>query len=213
MRIIGRFIGSFLIAVLLGAAVPVLAGTSFSFLFNRDSVTNDNQLFLNLAVTHSGYERATLEPVLPRISYLQADLPVVLFLAQESSRPVDFIVGLRSQGLAWSVIFTQLRVPVDSLFAGIDQDPGPPYGKAWGYWKKHSREIRLSDSEVSGLVKIQLGSRWTEASPFELASARGRGGKSVVTLVADKQGRHYGGKSEGARGGRKGKGGGHGGHE
>lgn len=177
-------------AMIAAAARPALAGASFDFLFNVNSVSNDDQLFLNLTVSNYGYDRAALEPVLPRLRNVEVDLPVVLFLAKESGRPVDFIVGLRVRGLAWSAIFTELRLRPDVLFVGIDRDPGPPYGRAWGYWRKHPRELRLADADVAGLVQVQLGSRVAGRSAFELARARGRG-QRVAFLVAEKHGRPY----------------------
>ena len=63
------------------------AGTSFDFLFSMDRVSNDNQFFLNVAVDNYGYNRRELEPVLPRLRYVEADLPVVIFLAHECGRP------------------------------------------------------------------------------------------------------------------------------
>ena len=104
-------------------ALPARAATSFDFLFSMDSVNNDRQYFLNLTVDQYGYRRADLEPVLPRLSYVEVDLPVVLFLSRQSHRSVDYIVGLRARGLSWSAVFTRVGVPMDVLFVGIDQDP------------------------------------------------------------------------------------------
>jgi hypothetical protein len=195
------------------AAAPARGATSFEFLFSTDRVSNDHQLFLNLAVSNSGYDRAVLEPVLPRIHSVEVDLPVVLFVAQQCGRPVDYVVDLRARGLSWSAIFTQLNVRPDVLFVGIDRDPGPPYGKAWGYWRKNPQSIRLSDDDIRGLVQVQMGSRWAGASPYDLAHARSQG-KAVVTFVADKHGRPYrdeGGAGKGAGHGKeKGHGHGHG---
>jgi hypothetical protein len=185
-----------LAAWLVAGAAPAAAGTSFDFLFSTDRVTNDHQLFLNLAVSNSGYDRAVLEPVLPRIQYVEVDLPVVLFVAQHCGQPVQAVVDLRAQGLSWSVIFTQLHIAPDVLFVGIDRDPGPPYGKAWGHWKQSPSAVQLSDDDVRGLVQVQMGSRWAGASPYELARVRSQG-KSVVTFVADKHGRPFQGGGQG----------------
>ena len=197
MRRIPFAVGALVLAVFFAAgAAPATAGTSFEFLFSTERVSNDHQLFLNLAVSNSGYDRAVLEPVLPRIQYVEVDLPVVLFVARECGRPVDYIVDLRARGLSWSVIFSQLHVSPNVLFVGIDRDPGPPYGKAWGHWKKSGSKIQLNDEDVRGLVQVQMGSRWAGASPFELARARSQG-KSVVTFVADKHGRPFQGGGQG----------------
>jgi hypothetical protein len=77
----GSLAGAFVALVLCAAPVPALAGGSFDFLFSMDRVSNDNQYFLNVAVSNYGYDRVVLEPVVPHLRYVEADLPVVLFLA------------------------------------------------------------------------------------------------------------------------------------
>jgi len=196
-----------LLGGLLFLAQPAKAETSFEFLFSTSSVTNDSQFMLNLAVGNYGYPRHVIEPVLPRLHCVEDDLPVILFLAAESGKSVEFIVGLRSQSLGWSAIFTKVGVPCDVLFAGIDRDPGPPYGKAWGHWKKNSKGYTPSDDDVVRLVGLQTGHRVTGLSAWDIAKAEGQG-KSVAVVVADKKGRpHKAGKSGGAKGA-KGHGGG-----
>lgn len=180
-------------AAVLGAALaaaPAAAATSFDFLFSVNHVSDDSQYFLNLAVSSYGYSRPVLEPVLPRLAYVEADLPVVLFLADRSGRRLDFIVGLRAQDLGWAVVFDRCGVPPDVLFDGIDRDPGPPYGKAWGHWRKQPRAVRLSDSEIVGLVNVQIGHRIAGVPTYDLARGTG-GGRPVVVAVADKRGREY----------------------
>lgn len=182
-----RFLGFLLLLSVSLSAGPARAGTSFEFLFSSNSVSDDNEFFLHLAVGSYGYPRTVIEPVLPRLRYVEADLPVVLFLAKSSGRPVEFIVDLRSQGLSWAVIFNRCRVPYDVLFVGIDRDPGPPYGKAWGHWKKNRKTAKLSDDDIVGLVQCQVGHRVAGTSAYDLARGRGQG-KSVAVVVAEKKG-------------------------
>jgi hypothetical protein len=183
-----RFLGLLLLIGVSLLSKPAMAGTSFEFLFSASNVSDDNQLFLNLSVGNYGYPRTVVEPCLPRLRYVETDLPVVLFLARSSGRPVDFIVDLRSQGLSWGVIFSKCNVHYDVLFAGISRDPGPPYGKAWGHWKKNKRAARLSDDDIVGLVHCQVAHRVSGVSVYDVAHARGQG-KSVAVMVADKKGR------------------------
>jgi hypothetical protein len=166
------------------------ASASFDFLFSMNSVQDDGQLFLNLTVGSYGTDRGVLEPVLPRIRAVEVDLPVILFLADASGRPIDFIVDLRRGGLSWMVVFERCGVSPDLLFVGLDTDPGPPYGKAWGHWRKSPRSLRLSDAEVVGLVNLQVGSRNTRTGPGEIARAHG-GGSSIASIAAAKKGRPY----------------------
>src|SRR5467141_2087555 len=122
LRISGLILGLALCA----APIPAHAGASFDFLFSMDRVSNDRQMFLNVAVSNYGYDRVALEPVLPRLQYVDADLPVVLFLAHECGRPPGYIVDLRSRGLAWSVIFTRVACAPTSCSRGSTATPAPP---------------------------------------------------------------------------------------
>jgi len=198
-------------AALLAACVSTpCAAENLEFLFSPSHVRNDTEYFLNLAVADSGYGRAVLEPVLPRLRNYERDLPVVLFLAKASGRPVGDVVKLRDDRLSWPFILTNLKLTPDILFAGIERDPGPPYGKAWGYWKKQAGQGRLSDDDIAGLVHVQLGSRWASTGAYDLAHDQGSR-KQVVKFVANKRGRPYkqasasrGGKPQKSKG--KGKG-------
>lgn len=162
------------------------AGVSFEFLFNSDRVQSDDQYFLHVAVNNYGYPREVVEPCLPRLHDVDDDLPVVLFVAHESGRPVDAIVDLRARGLSWSVIFGRCSVPYDVLFTDIDRDPGPPYGKAWGYWRKHPKKVHFSDDDIRGLVRVQTAHRVCGVPAYDIARARGRG-QTVAVFVADKK--------------------------
>ncbi len=182
------------VAVVLFLAVAAEHSTaragSFDFLFNVSHVSDDDQYFLHLTVSNYGYDRAVLEPVLPRLDVVEVDLPVALFIAMKSGKSVDYVVGLRARGMSWAAVFGKVGVPVDVLFVGIDRDPGPPYGKAWGHWKKKGHRVELADEVVTGLVQVQLGARWAGLSIYDMARARGKG-KKVSTLVADRKGRPH----------------------
>jgi hypothetical protein len=172
------------------ASLPAGAASSFGFLFRTDLVRSDSQFFGNLAVTNLGYSRVVVEPLLPRIAYVETDLPTILFLAHESGRSPRFIVDLRSRGLSWIEISHRVGFPVGVLFAGFESDPGPPYGKAWGYWKKQGRALHLGDRDFTNLVQIQLGSHWAGVGPNVLVRAQ-RQGRSVPAFVAERKGRPY----------------------
>jgi hypothetical protein len=188
------------------AGAPARASARFDFLFDPARAIDDHQFFLNRVVVDFGVPRPSLEPVLPRLRNLEPDLPVALFLSRASGRPINVIVDMRAGGLPWCDVFQRVHVQPDVLFVGIDRDPGPPYGKAWGYWKKRRGGVRLADGDISGLVGLQVGHRLVGSTPFDLAQARGRG-RTVVSYVAEKGGR---GKNKGGPQGANTQGNGHG---
>ena len=199
-RRIGAIVFALLIAV--AAGVSTSQAGSFDFLFSVNHVSDDDQYFLNLTVSSYGYDRDVLEPVLPRLAVVENDLPVALFLARKSGKSVDYVVGLRARGMSWSAVFGKVGGPVDVLFVGIDRDPGPPYGKAWGHWRKKGQAARIGDKTITGLIQVQIGARWAGLSTYDLARARGKG-KKVSGLVADKKGRpHKAARVDKAKGGK-----------
>jgi hypothetical protein len=197
VRLLVKFVPLVAVAILMSA--PAARGASgYDFLFSTDHVTNDSQYFLNLAVSRYGASRAVLEPVLPRMQSLDRDLPTALFLADASGKAIDVIVGMRTSGLSWSAAFEKCGVGPDVLFAGLVRDPGPPYGKAWGYWKKNPTGRQYANRDITDLAQLQIGSRLTGVPVLEVASFRGSGTK-VKTFVAEKKGRPYA-KSKGQKG-------------
>lgn len=184
-----------MLCLLVAAASSGAVASSYDFLFSVSYASDDNELFLSLAVGDSGHSRETLEPALSHLHHVGADLPVVLFLARHSNWSVSAIASLRGDGDAWAIVFTKVGVSTGLLFQGIERDPGPPYGKAWGHWKKRNRGFALTDSEIIGLVQIQIGHDLAGVSTFELAQGHVGG---VFTVVADKRGRPGKNKSKGA---------------
>ena len=174
-------------AILLGTATGAMAAPSFEFLFSVSHASDDREVFLSLAVQSYGTDRDTLERTLPRLHHVRAELPVILFLAAESGRPLHDIVRMRAHGRSWEAIFTRLGVSLDVLFRGVHKNPGPPYGKAWGHWKKRSGPLHLSDSDIGVWVEIQIGHRIAGVSPYDLAVGVA-GGRSVFAEIAHRKG-------------------------
>jgi hypothetical protein len=173
-------------ALFLAAAIPAAAYTQYEYLFEPAAVRNDNQMFLNLTVTDSGVARATLEPLLPRIRYVDSDLPVMLFMARQSGRPVGAIVDLRARGYSWARIFSDLGLRYDPLFTDFTNDPGPRYRTVWTTWRTQPTTLRLSDYQVRNLVQVQYGHRLASAPVVEVIRAR-----TPVVFVAERRGRTY----------------------
>jgi hypothetical protein len=150
------------------------------------NLNEDSRIFLN--VTNQTWHPAVATSVIQGCADPEDDFPVIAFLAYHSHRSPNFILNLRREGYGWSDIFFQINVQPSVLFVGIDRDPGPPYGKAWGYWKKHYRpgireRYRLSDRDVVGLVKVQTASRHFGTSPFAVIEAQKEGRRPEAFTV------------------------------
>lgn len=160
------------------------------------NVNEDTRIFLN--VSNQVWHPTVATTIISGCPDPEDDFPVVAFLAYHSRRNPTFVLNLRNEGYSWSDIFFQLNVSPNVLFVGIDRDPGPPYGKAWGYWKKHHRpgarvRYRLADRDVVSLVKVQTVSRHFGTSPFSVIKAHQDGRRPEIYTASrwrEKHGRN-----------------------
>jgi len=107
------------------------------------------------------------------------ELPVVFYLAQKGNvRPSDIIM-FRLKGYSWMEITLQFGLRADIYYVMFDKKPGPPYGNAYGHFKKHKRkhwdEIRLTDDDIINLVNLRFLCDRYNWSPNRVAAMRGKG--------------------------------------
>lgn len=79
------------------------------------------------------------------------EIPVVLYLAQQARVNPDAIVSLRLSGRSWLDITLHFGLTPDIYYAPIRQ--GPPYGKAYGYYKN---KTKLSNNDIIILTNTQF---------------------------------------------------------
>ena len=65
------------------------------------------------------------------------ELPVVFFLAHKAGVKSSVIINLRLRGKSWFEISSHYNLSPDIYFIDLKTNPGPPYGKAYGHYKKH----------------------------------------------------------------------------
>ena len=182
------------------ALAPVLwpaAATAADLFYNATiglRVNDDARFFLNLTNQHYAVPESTAVAVVNRCPRPQDDYPVVMLLARASGRSADAILLMRLHGQPWVDVFARSQVSPDVLFVGMDRDPGPPYGHAWGYWKKHGHDgdarTALSDAQIVDLAKLQIVSGYYHVSPYSVIAERQRG--STVERYAVVHGRPSG---------------------
>ncbi|MGE5238770.1 MAG: hypothetical protein ACM3ON_08210 [Chloroflexota bacterium] len=112
------------------------------------------------------------------------DAPVVFFLAQRAHVAPATIVDLRLRGLSWMDITLHYGLSPEIYYVPVTYVPGPPYGKAYGYYKKLPRkkwkEIRLHDDDVVNLVNLGFISNHYRYKPEEVISLRSKGKEFVA---------------------------------
>ncbi len=154
------------------------------------NVSDDSRIFLNLANQTWLPGPSAGAVVLRDLPYPEDDFPVLAFVAYHTRTSPTVILNLRREGYHWADIFFRQNVNPSVLFVGIDRDPGPPYGNAWGYWKKRYRpgakvRYRFSDRDVIGLVKVQTAARHFGTSPVRIIEEQRRG-KRVEAFAANR---------------------------
>lgn len=106
-------------------------------------------------------------------------LPVVGLLSRRAEAPPERILALRGEGLSFLDISIRLGLGPEIFHVPIAANPGPPYGKAWGYYKKTPRArwntIVLSDREVVDLVNLKLCVDHYRVAPERVIDLRRRG--------------------------------------
>jgi len=107
------------------------------------------------------------------------ELPVVFFIAQRAKVEPGAIVKLRTGGKSWMDITHHYGLSPSIYYVAFDNDPGPPYGKAWGYYKKHKKEewktIRLADADIVNSVNVKFMSDRYGYSPEQVIKMRTKG--------------------------------------
>ena len=72
------------------------------------------------------------------------ELPVVLFVAQRARVTPATIVDMRLRGMSWWDISVRYGIGPEVYYVPVAVAPGPPYGKAWGHYKKSRKHWKRS---------------------------------------------------------------------
>jgi len=116
------------------------------------------------------------------------ELPVIFFLARHCSVAPEVVIKLRLGGKSFMDICLQYGLTADIFYVPLQHAPGPPYGKAWGHFKKTEKKdwgtIRLTDVDVINFVNLKFISGHYGYSPDEVARMRADGA-SFVKIHSD----------------------------
>ena len=118
----------------------------------------------------------------------EPELPAVGLIAHHARVPVARVADLRLSGLPFHDVALRVGVGPEVFYVPYAVDPGPPYGKAWGYYKKHPRArwsaIRLSDAAIIDSSNVLLLNRAYAVPVTRIAELR-RGGRSFAAIHHD----------------------------
>lgn len=211
------FLPAFALAAALLGAAPAAAGVDVAF--GADvPVGDDARLFFSISSRYFDRDVRAVEDYSRRYYPNPDDLSVALFLSSHCDRSPEWFFSLRKEGLGWFEIGNRCRVPFDSWFVPVSQDPGPPYGKAYGYWKKHKKNpktrVVLTDADCRNLVAVRVAHEYYGVPVRTAMEWRASGTRVDRVMAGEYRKRHVHrdrdddkGKSEGTEKGKsKGKG-------
>ncbi|HLG53725.1 MAG TPA: hypothetical protein VI485_00250 [Vicinamibacterales bacterium] len=137
------------------------------------------------------------------------EIPVALFIAQRAVVSSATVVNFRLRGESWWDISVRFGLTPDVYYVPVAGNPGPPYGRAYGHYKKKSRDqwktIVLTDADIVNLVHLRFLSEHYRVAPERIIEMRRE--RDFVAIHASVKGRDKGGyRSETDHGRDKGKG-------
>ncbi|HVK56182.1 MAG TPA: hypothetical protein VM532_14285, partial [Burkholderiales bacterium] len=114
----------------------------------------------------------------------EPELPVVFYIAERARVAPESIVNLRLSGRSWMDITLHFGLSPEIYYVPVSYDPGPPYGNAYGYWRKNPRSkwkrARFRDADIIELVNVKFISKHYGYSPDAVVRARSSGREFVV---------------------------------
>jgi len=177
--------------LLAAAALPAQAGLDIDFGASL-RIGDDTDLYVAINSRYFDRDRDAVRSL--SLRYRDPDdLAVALFIGRRSGRSSDAIWALRRQGLSWWDISLRFGVPADVWFVEVPRRPGPPYGKAYGHWKKHQRgrrQLVLSDADLRNLVAVRMLHEYYEV-PVEVAMDWRSGGRDLCSLMSGEYDRRH----------------------
>jgi len=152
----------------------------------RVPVGDDGSLFVNISSRYFERDPSVIQSWGRRFESPD-DLAVFFWITETSRKNADFVFALRRQGLPWFEVGTRCGIPVDAWYVKAPvEDPGPPYGKAYGHWRKHQQDpahrVKLSDRETRDLVAVRFCHEYYRV-PVQTAMDWRRNGEDVRMIT------------------------------
>ncbi len=123
---------------------------------------------------HYGVPAPQVVEVRERHRCSDEELPVVYFLAARAHVAPSAIIDLRVRNMSWLDIAFHYHLSPEIFYVPVTVERiGPPYGHAYGYYKKHNwNKVSLSDREVVDLVNLRFMSEHYRMAPEQVMAMR-----------------------------------------
>ena len=201
MKSLGRWLVTGAVAASVFTALPSVARAGVDVSFGAAAPIGDNgQLFISISSNYFNREPRVVADWSQRFSDPD-DLAVFLHICAHSRVSPEMVFSYRRQGMPWFDIGMRVGVPVDTWFVPVQGDPGPPYGKAYGYWRQHQRDpryvMRVSDRQCRDLIAVRMAHDYYHVAPQVAMDWRREGRDTRDMMNREYRNRHQGGGDHG----------------
>lgn len=193
-----RFVWAAMAASAFFIGAPAQAGVDITF--GADvPIGDDGQLFLAISSRCFDQEPRVIRDYAPRFTSPE-DMAVALFISQHSGKPIEAIFKLRQGGIPWWDVGVRVGLPEQVWFVPVSHHPGPPFGKAWGHWKKHQADhhyaMRFDDDDARNWVAVRMMHEYYGIPVEKAMEFRARGVDVRSLMVHEYRNRHGEGKEK-----------------
>lgn len=111
------------------------------------------------------------------------EVPVVYHIARAARCSPVRIIDLRRQGRSWYDITLHFGLSPDIYYVPLPSGykPCPPYGKAYGHYKKkRGKVVILDDDDIINMVNLRFISDYYRVPPERIIEMRSRGMDFIV---------------------------------
>ncbi len=146
-------------------------------------------------------EPARMVTLQSQVKAPEIDLPNALWVASRAHVSPEVVIQSRLSGLNWMDIFLKYKVPVVQVIVPVQQASCPPYGKAWGYYRKHGgrrgavvqtvAEEQFTDAEIADFINLRAVSG-VYRIPINDLAVRRCGGKDIRGLIVEEDEKKHG---------------------
>ena len=161
------------------SATSVNAGVNVGVSFDKDGLSS-----FQLAIGDH-YQAPQREIVAVRGQLSDEEMPVVFIIASGAGVTIPAVLKLRAKGMSWMDINVHFGLSPNVFYVPLDNDPGPPYGKAYGHFKnkkgKKAKKIHLTDREIIDWANLRFLSEYHHTSPAKIIKSK-KSGHNFVTI-------------------------------
>jgi len=179
-------ISGFLFLILIAALVSVPEGNAQTMASVGVSIGEKGLSSFHLAIGAYFRVPETDVRIVQQRRIPDEEIPVVFLIAARARVSPNVVINLKLGGKSWMEIALHYGLAPDVFYVPVQKEiKGPPYGKAYGYYKnKHPKDSgrpSLRDDDVVNLVNLKFLSEHYGLPPEHVIQMRSEG-KNFVNI-------------------------------